>query len=197
MILEAVSNSVPDLVVSVQTHGDEDYREYPELIAREGDVEEAIRAVRTIVYEGGGDGEETHLSALETALERIDGQQLQVDYRRVLLMFVNDDTKPARSGRSAAALGSMIREAGILFYIICQPTAKLAELANTAGGLLCQITNAPSVELMQAIALQISGSVIRSVASGSSLPVATARKMPTGSGIVRGRLIDQRGAGSN
>ncbi len=171
LILEAVEKNVQDLRVWVQTHGDEDYQEFPKLITAGCDVSRAVQAVQTIGYAGGGDGEETHLSAIESALESVDWQQSGRNTRRVMLAFVNDDTKPARSGRSATKVGQRLREAGILFYLICQPTGTLKALSQAARGMICEITNNPSPELMQAIATQISGSVIQSVSTGSAVPL--------------------------
>jgi len=171
MILEAVNKNVRDLRVWVQTHGDEDYQEFPKLLTKGCNASRALRAVKKIVYEGGGDREETHLSAIESALDSIDWQQSGRNTRRVMLAFVNDDTKPARSGRSAKKVGQRLREAGILFYLICQPTHALKSLSKAAGGMICEITNSPSPELMQAIAMQITGSVIHSVSTGSTVPL--------------------------
>jgi|GEM_PF-6370453 len=174
LILDAVAEKIRNLQVSVQTHGDEFYGEYPSWIAKACSASEALQEIQRINYCGGGDDEETHLSAVETALQGINRQRAGSRSRRVILMFVNDDTKPARSGRSATEIGQAISEAGILFYLICQPTPTLTDLAESARGSICEISNAPSVELMQEIARQISGSVIHSVAIGSTNPLSAA-----------------------
>ncbi len=179
MILEAVDKKVRGLRVWVQTHGDEDYQEFPKMIAAGCKASSAVQAVKTIDYAGGADEEETHLSAIEEALKNIDWQQASHAVRRVMLVFINEDTKPARSGRSATEVGQALREAGILFYLICQQTHTLDALCNAAEGMLCEITNEPSPELMQAIATEISGSVIQSVSTGSAIPLLpTSGRLP-------------------
>lgn len=171
MILSEVDRRVASLRVWLQTHGDEDFGEFPEMVAADCEAATAIDAVRTILYAGGGDDKETHLSAIEQALQSMSERPADFRTRRVMLCLVNDDTKPARSGRSASRIGAELREAGILFYLICQPTETLHVLTEAAGGMLCEISNRPSPELMQAIATQIAGSVIRSVSTGSVVPL--------------------------
>ncbi|MCA9239156.1 MAG: hypothetical protein KDA37_03100, partial [Planctomycetales bacterium] len=155
----------------VQTHGDEDYREFPELLASPAPINRAVQAVRSIRFGGGGDACETHLSAVETAIDQLGRFAGETTRRQAMLVFLTDDTKPARSGRSAEAIGGRLRQCGVLFYLICQPTRKLNQLCEAADGLLFEISNNPSGEMLHKIASQIAGSVSYSVSTRSSRPV--------------------------
>lgn len=175
LILDTVQKNVARLSITVQTHGDEDYQEMPCVLVSHQPVSATLRAIGNIHYEGGGDGPETHLSAVEQMLMNLSKtRHRDRRTRQAMLLFANDESKPARSGRTPTQIGQAIREAGILFYLISQPTQNLLEMKKAAGGMFYEITNYPSPELMLYIATQISKSVVHSVSVGSPFPVELA-----------------------
>ncbi len=175
-VLRIVENNLPDSRAWVQTHGDEDYGEFPELLAGPGPVEQTVKAVRSICFDGGGDAEETHLSGVEAAIGHLGCFASQSDRRQAMLVFLTDDTKPARSGHTAEAIGSRLKQLGVLFYLICQPTPSLRQLCTAADGLCFEISNNPTEEMLHEIASQIAGSVpiTRACASGRCLSATAA-----------------------
>ena len=176
IILETVDREVRGTRVWVQTHGDEDYGERPKLIARPGLARKATAAIRKIKYDGGGDGPETHLSAIEEALGQFTSASMLSS--KAMLVFINDETKPARSGLSAREIGCAVREMGILLYLIFEPTHEFKSFCNAADGMLLEITNEPSEELMQSIGKRIAGSVVHSVRAGSLKPLDASSIIP-------------------
>lgn len=171
VILTEVEQRVGRLSVFVQTHRDEDYDECPRIVCRDADAREASKAVASIEYSGGGDAAETHLSAFESSYRCFGEQSRHAAGRRVMLALVNDDTKPARSGRTPEELGLAARQLGLLVYLICEPTRSLGTFAEAAGGMVVPISNNPSEELMQSIARRIAGSVTHSVTMRSLTPI--------------------------
>lgn len=171
VILTEVERRVGQLSVFVQTHGDEDYGERPQVVCHGADARAASAAVAAIRYEGGGDAKETHLSAIESALRRFGERPLHAAGRRVMLAFVNDETKPARSGRTPKQVGLAARELGLLVYLVCEPTRSLRAFCDSAGGLVVPISNNPTEEMMLSLARRIAGSVAYSVSMRSLTPM--------------------------
>lgn len=171
VILTEVERRVGRLSVWVQTHRDEDYDEFPNVIRQDADANAASAAVAAVRYKGGGDASETHLSAFESAFLRFDERQSRPAGGRVMLVFINADTKPARSGRSPEAIGMEARELGLLVYLVCEPTPALGAFCEAAGGMMVPITNTPSEELMMSVADRIARSVTYSVSVRSVTPL--------------------------
>jgi hypothetical protein len=174
-IVETISNQVAakarDVKVFVQTHGDLDEGEQPVLLTDGGTVAQAIQDVRSIVFNGGGDPPEHHLDAIENLVNTIPWPTDPSRARAAVIGLLTADTKPARSGVTAQQLGEAIKTRGLLLYLICEPTPTLYELVQAAGGLLFEISNTPDPTALQAIATQLSASIVASIAKGGTLPM--------------------------
>ena len=160
----------------VISHGDEDFKEIPILHTDGGTLEQAIKDIDMIVQNGGGDPKETHLSAIENALDTIPWTCDPTRARGAIIAYINADTKPAKSGHTATEIGKRIKDMGLLLYLICEPTPTLQELVDAAEGLMFQITNNPDPAELQKIAMQLSASIVASVASGSTVPMTIKSK---------------------
>jgi hypothetical protein len=171
MILQMLLAKLRNLIVTLQSHSDLDYGEKMITLVAGGTADQVIREVKKIQYEGGGDPEESHLDAIENLLNTVPWK-LDSRNRGAILAFMTDDTKPARSGKSASQIGRAIRDRGILLYVVCQHTRTLQELCDSAQGLMFEITNEPKAEDLQQIASQLAASVVATVASGSTVPMA-------------------------
>ncbi|MAT67961.1 MAG: hypothetical protein CMJ58_00375 [Planctomycetaceae bacterium] len=175
LMLDTLGQQIPQLQVSVQSHGDEEYDELPQLLVRRGDPMAAMSAVKQISYGGGGDAPESHLSAVEAAVAALQWREAAAaGVRRVLVMFANAETKLPRSQRSPDRVGELVRRAGALTYLVCESTPRLSAFCEAAGGLLFPISNRPSRELLDAIARAFARSVFESVSTGSCLPAPPA-----------------------
>lgn len=155
----------------VWTHGDEELGEMPILHTDGGTPEQANEDIKNINYGGGGDPPETHLSAIENALDNVPWDSDPSRTRGAIIAYINADSKPAKSGRSAAEIGQRIKDKGILLYLVCEPTPLLQELLSAAEGLIFQINNAPELSELQQIAGQLSASIVATVASGGTVPM--------------------------
>ena len=172
MIIKPIVAKVREARFWCGSHGDLDYDERHVLLTDKGTADQVLSDIRGIRYAGGGDAEEHHLDGIEQIFRLVPWSSSS-DSRGALIAFLTADTKPARSGITAAELGSQIASKGILFYLVCQETKNLRELADAAHGFLFPITNAPSVNDMQKIAAQIAASITDVRASGGTLPMPT------------------------
>ena len=171
MLLQMLAAKLKVLRIFLNSHADLDCGEKMIAHVVNGTVDQAIAGMKKIRYEGGGDPSESHLDAIENLLTTIPWK-LDSSHRGAILGFMTDDTKPARSGRSASQIGHAIRERGILLYLVCEPTPTLRELCDSAQGLMFEITNEPKAEELQQIAAQLAASVVATVASGGTIPMA-------------------------
>ena len=171
MILDQVLAKARGLRVWLQSHGDEDCGQQPVLLTDGGDAKQAVADVQTIVYGGGGDPPEHHLTAFEHLLQLVPWTANPLQARGALLGFLTADSKPARSGKTATQLGECIRQQGLLFYLICEPTPQLSALCRAACGLLFPITNDPDPGDLQRIAAQVAASVVYTAAKGGTVPL--------------------------
>lgn len=155
----------------VRSHSDEELGEMPVLHTDGGTPDQAVEDIKNIPHSGGGDPPETHLSAIEEALDAIPWTMDPTRARGALIAYINADSKPAKSGNSAAEIGRRIKDKGILLYLICEPTPTLQELATAAEGLVFQISNTPSPDELRQIGSQLSASIVATVASGGTVPM--------------------------
>jgi hypothetical protein len=172
MIVSQVGAKARSVKCWLQSHGDLDEGQKSIIHTDGGTPDQAIKDIKKISYGGGGDAEEHHLDAVESLLHRVPWTADPSRARGAIIGFTTADTKPARSGISAAALGREINEKGILLYLVCEPTATLQELAAAAGGLVFQISNSPDPADMQRIASQLAASIVATVASGATVPMS-------------------------
>lgn len=156
----------------VASHGDLDHGQKVILHTDGGTHTQAIQDIGQIDYGGGGDPPEHHLDAVEWLLHRIPWCQDPCRSRGAIVAFTTADTKPAKSGVTATKLGEAIRDAGLLLYLVSEPTATLEELVAAAQGLLFQISNSPQAAELQKIAGQLAASIVATVASGGTVPLA-------------------------
>jgi hypothetical protein len=172
-ILTPIAAKALDVKVWLQTHGDLDENQQVILLGDGISVEEAINEVKKVEYDGGGGPEETHLDAIETLLDTVPWANNPHTTRGAIVGMMTADTKPARSGVSASELGERIKQQGVLFYLVCEPTPTLQELSDAADGMLFEISNTPDASELQKIAGQISASIVATVRSGSTVPIRT------------------------
>ncbi len=171
MIVTQVSAKARDVKCWLASHGDLDEGQDFIIHTDSGNPKRAIEDIKKISYGGGGDPEEHHLDAIETLFNRVPWTADLSQARGAILAFMTADTKPAKSGISAAALGKQIKDKGILLYLVCEPTPTLQELASAAEGLVFQISNNPNPTELQKIAAQLAASIVATVAGGGTVPM--------------------------
>ena len=171
IIASQVKAKAREVACWVASHGDLDEGQDFIIHTDAGSVEQAVEDIKRISYGGGGDPPEHHLDAIESLVARVPWTADPSSARGAVVAFMTADTKPAKSGVSATALGKLIKDKGLLLYLVCEPTPSLQELATAAEGLVFQITNNPDPAEMQRIASRLSASIIATVASGGTVPM--------------------------
>lgn len=171
MIVSQLDAKARQVIVTLATHGDLDQGQDFIVHTDRGTPQQAIEDCRKIVYGGGGPPEENHLDAIESLFNQVPWTADPSRARGAILAFMTADTKPTKSGITAAKLGKQIKDKGILLYLVCEPTPTLQELASAAEGLVFQISNNPDPTEMQKIAAQLAASIVATVASGGTVPM--------------------------
>jgi hypothetical protein len=171
IVLKQVAAKARSVRCWVQSHGDLDMGEQPVLHSDASSPEQAMADIKSIAYSGGGDPPEHHVDAIENVLNSVPWASDRNRARGAILAILNADTKPARSGVTARALGEEIRQRGILLYLVCEPTPMLAELVDGAGGLIFEISNNPDPADLQKVAGQLAASIVATVSKGAAAPV--------------------------
>lgn len=172
IIAKQIESKARKLTVWLQSHGDEDFGQHPVLLTNGDTADQAIKDLAKVVFEGGGDAEEHHLSGIEELANSVPWTADPKKARGALLAFMTADSKPAGSGQSACELGETLRNRGLLLYLICEPTTQFLELADAAGGLMFPISNDPDPKEMQKIASQLAASIVQTIATGGTVPLA-------------------------
>jgi hypothetical protein len=172
-IIRPVAAKVRSVECQIWSHGDLEFGEEPILIAENATPDAAINAVKSIDYDGGRDPDETHIDQIVHLLQ-VTPWPAQRSKRGALLIFATAESKPARDGRSARAIGESIRERGILLYLVCEPTPLLYELSKAAHGLIFEISNDPKPDELQIVAGQLSASVLATMGSHGTVPLGAA-----------------------
>lgn len=167
MILAALVKKVRSVNIWLASHGDLDTGQQFVVHTDSGTPEEALEDLKGVTFNGGGDPPESHLDGIEALLHRIPWTDDPGSSRGAIVAFLTADTKPAKSGITAMKLGEQIRDKGILFHLVCQPTPTLKELADAAEGFIYPITNSPNPDEMRRVADALGASITASLASGS------------------------------
>ncbi|EDL57290.1 hypothetical protein PM8797T_16760 [Gimesia maris DSM 8797] len=171
LITDQIEAKARNLTVWLQSHGDEDYDQHPVLLTNGGTAVQAIKDLSHIVFAGGGDAPEHHLSGIEELANSVPWNADPQQARGALLALTTADSKPTGSGRSARELGEALRSRGLLLYLICEPAPQMKELCEGAGGLMFPICNDPDPKEMQKIAGQLSASIVQTIATGGTVPL--------------------------
>lgn len=172
-ILTQIGGKARSVRCWLQSHGDQDEGQFPRLHTNGGAPDQATSDCRLIDYGGGGDPEEHHLDAIEHLLNTVPWSADRNRSRGAILALLTDESKPLTSGKTPQQLGAEIKSRGILLYLVCEPRPNLRELVNAAEGLMFQISNNPDPAELQRVASQLAASVIATVGSGSTKPIAT------------------------
>ncbi len=171
MLVDPVQAKAAKLRVWLQTHGDLDYGQEPVLLTNGGTAEQAKQDTQTIHFDGGGDAAEHHLDGIEHMLNTVPWTADMRRARGVIVAFLTAESKPARSGRSARAIGEEIKRRGLLLYLVCEETPELKALCDAASGWMIQISNNPEAGQFQQAAAQVAASIIATVGAGGTVPM--------------------------
>jgi hypothetical protein len=171
MILKPVVTRVKSVKVWHQLHGDMDCGQDMVLLTNGGDIQQAFEDSKRIVFEGGGDPPEHHLDAFENLLRTVPWTADSRRSRGVILGFCTADSKPARSGITAAQLGAEMKSQNILLYLVGEPFPWAQEMVQAAEGLLFPISNSPDPAELQKISGVIAASIPQASRPSATVPM--------------------------
>jgi hypothetical protein len=156
----------------LQSHGDLDEGQDTILHSDGVSLEQACCDLNSITFGGGGDPAEHHCDAIENLVTSIPWTADSGVARGVVIAFMTATSKKAKSGYSAEQIGWMLKDQGLLTYLVCEPICRrLDALAAEANAMVIPISNDPSPELMAEIVSQISASIVQTLATGGTAPM--------------------------
>lgn len=179
-LARGLAEKIADIIYDVWRHGDLECKEYPVQLCNHVGMDEAIAAIKTIVYEGGGDLPETHADQLENLLAVTLWGADPLKSKNILLMFGTDDTKPTRSGKSMKQLGADFKAKGVFLFLVCQETTSLREIVDAAGGYLIPISTTPDEAEIKKVVAQLTASIAATVTTAATITLPSAQGQPTG-----------------
>jgi hypothetical protein len=168
-----LADKIATITYDVWSHGDLDCGQTPVQLCQHVTLDEAVAALKTLVYDGGGDPAESHADQVENLLNVSQWGADPLKSRNVLLMFATDDTKPTRSGKSMKQLGKEFKDKRVFLFLVCQETANLRELVDSAGGVLVQISTNPDATEIQKVVAQLTASIATTVVHGATIPLSS------------------------
>jgi len=170
LILRGVEAKAAKVCCSVQIHRDEDYGEMPCTLLGAGSVAEALDEIARIDFSGGGDADETHASAVLHAMNSVGWMANPRAGRDVMVLMTSSESKPV-AGVSFPEIGQRIRQQGILFYHVGEPTPNLKAITDAAGGMTIPLSNNPDAGECARVAAKCAASISASVSRGATVPV--------------------------
>lgn len=170
VLFTALNNKVASLNVILGSHGDLEFDEPFVLHLDGGDADQAREEISRLKFDGGGDWPETHLDGIAEMSRCAPWSPLPYA-RKAMVGIINAETKPTRCGLSAHDLGQQLKEAGVLFYLVCEPTQTLGQLVQAANGLTMPISNEPDRDEIQRAASLIGKSISASISAGTTIPL--------------------------
>lgn len=130
-------------------------------------VAEVDRATSQIVFEGGGDADETFLDAIMVCINSYPWSYAP-GYRRAIVFLGSSSSKPTRDGMTVREVADAMRKAGIRLFVVATPGSNMHDLAQLAGGFSFELSNSPSPGEVDRVCKALSASVTNSVMSGGS-----------------------------
>ena len=171
---QGLAERISEIKYDVWKHGDLECSEQPVQLAQGVDLTQAVSAIQSIKYDGGGDAPETHADQLENLLNVSQWGADPLRSRNILVMFATDDTKPLRSGKSMKQLGKEIKDRGIFLFLVCQETKNLREIVDAAGGFIIPISTEPDEKEIQQVVSSLTASIMSTVNQGATIPMSVA-----------------------
>jgi hypothetical protein len=169
-LLHAMSAAVAEVRCSLQIHRDSDYGEHPILLTSNSSIDATLYELKRVTFEGGGDEEETHASAVVQALDTMPWIANRTSGRDVMILTTSSETKPV-PGLSFQDIGHRIRSQNILFYHVGEQTPGLKTICDTAGGYSLPLSNTPDEAECRRAAAACVSSITASIASGATVPI--------------------------
>lgn len=179
-LARGLAEKIADIIYDVWRHGDLDCKEYPVQLCTHVGIDEAIAAIKAIVYDGGGDLPETHADQLENVLAVTLWGADPLKSKNILLMYATDDTKPTRSGKSMKQLGADFKAKGVFLFLVCQETTSLREIVDAAGGYLIPISTTPDEAEIKKVVAQLTASIAATVTTAATITLPAAQGQPAG-----------------
>ena len=173
-ILNPISAKARNIKCWLTSHGDLDEGQEIVIHTDGGPPSQTIKDLQLINFSGGGDPPEHHLDAIEFLWKKIPWTADPTRARGAILALINADTKPAKSGITAAELGQALKKSGLLFYLVCEPTPTLKDLVDGAEGMMFEISNDPDIQELQRIASELAASIVVTIGSGGTVPMNVA-----------------------
>lgn len=179
-VARGLAERITDITYDVWTHGDLDCHETPVQLCHHVGMDEAINALKSIVFEGGGDLPETHADQLENLLAVTQWGSDPLKSRNILLMFATDETKPSRSGKSMKQIGAEFKAKGVFLFLVCQETPSLREIVDAAGGYLIPISTDPDEAETKRVVSQLTASITATATRAATIPLSVVQAQPAG-----------------
>ena len=104
MILKQLEEKARKITCRVQTHGDQDEGQMPIMVIEDVTAKQALKEIRKITYEGGGDPAEHHLDGIESLLNTTPWSLDPSKSRGAIVAFLTADSKPASNGSTPTAV---------------------------------------------------------------------------------------------
>lgn len=169
-MLTALAGVIAKVLCSLQIHRDEDFGEQPILLTGSGSVDDTLKELKRITFEGGGDEDETHAAAVLRALDTMPWLANPRAGRDVLILITSSETKPV-AGHSFSEIGGRIRSQRILYYHVGEQTPGLRAICDAAGGCFLPLSNTPDEADCRRAASACVASITASVSSGATVPI--------------------------
>lgn len=170
-LLQAIEAKAASVRVTVQSHGDEDDRQQPTLVADGVPVVDAITAVKALIFDGGGDPAEHHLNAIEQLANTMTVVPGGGRQRGALVFFTTADSKPARSGKTATQIGADLRCRGLIVCMVGEAGTCIEAVASASQGFFFRIDANPNPDEMRRVAAQIAASIVATLTKGTTRPM--------------------------
>jgi hypothetical protein len=161
-ILSPVEAKAAGVLCSVFRCGDQEWREPVVTLCENLSPRDAIAAVRSIKFEGGGDAEETHLLNFSDILNVI--PPAEPCERNAFVAITTASSKPL-AGQSPTDLGQEFRARDIIVCVVGQQCALLKEFVQAAGGFYFELSNDPRADELARVAAKVAASITASLST--------------------------------
>ncbi len=168
----ALQEQISEIRYDLWTHGDLDEAQQPIQLARQVALAEALTPLKSVIYGGGGDPPESHADQIENLLAVTPWPVDLLGSRNVLLMFLTDDTKPPRSGKTMRQIGKECKDRRVFPFLVCQETPSLREFVEAADGFLIPISTAPDDNEIRKVVSKLTATITATVSRGATIPLS-------------------------
>jgi hypothetical protein len=167
-LAERIANARLGLIAS----RDQDIGERDETLLADGNAAAVQAAVGQLMFEGGGDADETHFWSVRDALRSYPWPEGPMRRKAMVLIGSSDSKSVPGTTLDQLVLDLLNRRMAV--FVVAPPSANLRQLAELTDGLFFELSNEPSAAEVERLIGRLTASMTQTLSAAGTTAIADA-----------------------